>query len=60
MFVQFEEAAKEVADEITKPRPTGEEDVHDIQVILHSSANPASLRSLKVQISGTFQTMGKS
>ena len=47
---QFEEAAREVADEITKPRPAGEETVQDIQIILHSSANCANLRSLKVFI----------
>lgn len=43
----FEEAAKEVADEVTRPRPKGEEELHDIQVMLNSDANPAELRSLK-------------
>ena len=47
---QFEEAAKEVADEITAPRPEGEEKVHDIQVLLSSDGNCSSLRDMKVQI----------
>ena len=45
---QFEEAAKEVADELTKPRPEGEEEVQDIQVMLNSNRNPSALRDLKV------------
>lgn len=48
--LQFEDAAKEVADEITRPRPEGEEDVNDIQVMLSSNANPCGLRELKVEI----------
>ncbi|RWS16481.1 DNA replication licensing factor mcm5-A-like protein [Dinothrombium tinctorium] len=43
----FEEAAKEVADEVTKPRAIGEETVKDIQVMLRSDSNPISLRDLK-------------
>ncbi|XP_071079760.1 DNA replication licensing factor mcm5-like [Haliotis cracherodii] len=43
----FEDAAKEVADEVTRPRPEGEEEVEDIQVMLTSSANPCSVRELK-------------
>nr|XP_033785334.1 DNA replication licensing factor MCM5 isoform X2 [Geotrypetes seraphini] len=43
----LEEAAQEVADEVTRPRPAGEETLQDIQVMLRSSANPASIRSLK-------------
>lgn len=43
----FEEAAKEVADEVTRPRPEGEEEVEDIQVMLTSNANPSCLRGLK-------------
>lgn len=45
---QFEDAAKEVADEITKPRPEGEEEVEDIQIMLTSTANPCNIRQLKV------------
>lgn len=45
---QLEEAAKEVADEVTRPRPVGEEAVQDIQVMLKSDAHHASIRSLKV------------
>ena len=45
---QFEESAKEVADEVTKPRPEGEEEVQDIQVMLKSGAHSCSLRDIKV------------
>jgi len=48
--VQFEEAAREVADEVTRPRPEGEEDVHDIQVTISSAAHPVNVRSLKVEV----------
>jgi len=43
----FEEAAREVADEITAPRPEHEEHMHDIQILLTSSANPTNIRELK-------------
>uniref|UniRef100_A0A8D8B1J5 DNA replication licensing factor MCM5 n=1 Tax=Culex pipiens TaxID=7175 RepID=A0A8D8B1J5_CULPI len=43
----FEEAAREVADEITAPRPDGEEQIHDIQVLLTSGANATNIRDLK-------------
>lgn len=43
----FEDAAKEVADELTSPRPEGEEQVEDIQIMLTSDANPSSLRDMK-------------
>ncbi|NXC43987.1 MCM5 factor, partial [Penelope pileata] len=43
----LEEAAKEVADEVTRPRPAGDEALQDIQVMLRSDANAASIRSLK-------------
>ncbi|XP_047118954.1 DNA replication licensing factor Mcm5 isoform X1 [Schistocerca piceifrons] len=43
----FEEAAKEIADEVTAPRPLGEEAVQDIQILLSSDANPASMRDMK-------------
>lgn len=39
-----------MADEITKPRPEGEEEVQDIQVMISSSAHPTTVRSLKVCI----------
>lgn len=44
----FEEAAREVADEITSPRPEGEEDVQEIQVLLQSNGNATNIRDLKV------------
>lgn len=43
----FEEAAKEVADEITAPRPDNEQRVEDIQILLRSNANPTNIRELK-------------
>uniref|UniRef100_A0A803JJ57 DNA replication licensing factor MCM5 n=1 Tax=Xenopus tropicalis TaxID=8364 RepID=A0A803JJ57_XENTR len=43
----LEEAAQEVADEVTRPRPAGEETIQEIQVMLRSDANPANIRSLK-------------
>ena len=46
---QFEDAAREAADELTQPRPEGEEDqVEDIQVMLRSDANPVQIRQLRV------------
>lgn len=48
VLFKFEDAAKEIADEITKPRPEGEEDVQDIQIMLTSKENPCNLRALKV------------
>lgn len=44
----FEEAAREVADEITAPRPENEEEVQDIQILMQSGANPTNIRDLKV------------
>ncbi|KAM3962521.1 minichromosome maintenance 5 [Aphomia sociella] len=43
----LEEAAKELADELTAPRPEGEEKVEDIQVLLSSDAHASNLRELK-------------
>uniref|UniRef100_A0A0A1X8M6 DNA replication licensing factor MCM5 n=1 Tax=Zeugodacus cucurbitae TaxID=28588 RepID=A0A0A1X8M6_ZEUCU len=43
----FEEAAREFADEITSPRPEHEENLHDIQILLSSQANPTNVRELK-------------
>ncbi|CAH1792704.1 unnamed protein product, partial [Owenia fusiformis] len=43
----LEDAAKEVADEVTMPRPDGDSEVQDIQVIINSDANPANVRNLK-------------
>ncbi|PFX29385.1 DNA replication licensing factor MCM5, partial [Stylophora pistillata] len=36
-----------MADEVTKPRPLGEEEVQDIQITLKSEANPMSVRELR-------------
>jgi DNA replication licensing factor MCM5 len=46
--VKFEDAAKEIADEITRPRPEGEEQVKNIQVMLRSEATPVHIRQLTV------------
>lgn len=51
----FEEAAKEVADELTAPRPEGEENVEDIQIMLSSDANASNLRELKVIMLQLYQ-----
>jgi DNA replication licensing factor MCM5 len=45
----FEEAAKEVADELTTPR-ADEEEVQDIQVLINSNANPTNVRDLKSEM----------
>ncbi|CAI8016498.1 DNA replication licensing factor mcm5 [Geodia barretti] len=42
----FEHAAKEAADEVTRPRPEGEE-VRDMQILLSSDANPLQIRDLR-------------
>lgn len=44
----FEDAAREVADEITAPRPEIEDEMQDIQILLQSGANPTNIRDLKV------------
>ncbi|CAD6231736.1 GSCOCG00001561001-RA-CDS [Cotesia congregata] len=46
----FEEAARDVADELTAPRPLGEKKVEDIQILLSSDGNPTSLRGMKPDI----------
>ncbi|XP_046401937.1 DNA replication licensing factor Mcm5 [Ischnura elegans] len=46
----FEAAAKEVADEVTAPRPEGEETMEDVQILLSSDANPSSLRDMKSDV----------
>ena len=45
---QFEDAAQEAADELTQPRPQGEEQMQQIQVLLKSDANPIQIRDLRV------------
>lgn len=44
---QFEEAAKEVVDELTSPRPEGQQEIEDIQVMLISDAEPGKIRELR-------------
>ncbi|XP_076351638.1 minichromosome maintenance 5 isoform X1 [Tachypleus tridentatus] len=43
----FEEAVKEVVDELTHPRPEGEEKIEHVQIMLKSDANPSCMRDLK-------------
>lgn len=46
----FELAARELAEEITSPRPAGEEQVQDIQITLSSDSSPANLRAMKSDV----------
>lgn len=55
----LEEAAKDLADELTAPRPEGEEKVEDIQVLLSSDAHPSSLRGIKVRLNLKLFTLLK-
>merc|ERR1711962_500700 len=43
----FEDATKEVADEVTAPRPEGEEEVEEIQITMNSGSSPTDLRKLQ-------------
>ncbi|KAK9694351.1 MCM AAA-lid domain [Popillia japonica] len=52
----FEEAAREVVDELTAPRPEGEEQVEDVQIMLKSDANPANLRAMKSDVVSKFKS----
>lgn len=55
----FEEAAKEVADEITRPRPEGDDFVKPIQVMLRSEANPVLIRQLTAdQVAKLYKVSG--
>ncbi|KAG0716629.1 DNA replication licensing factor Mcm5 [Chionoecetes opilio] len=45
----FESAATEVVDEITAPRPLGEETVVPIQIMLSGASRPTDLRKLQSQ-----------
>ena len=43
-----------MADEVTRPRPEGEETVQDIQIMLKSEANPVAIRHLTVSCKIVF------
>ncbi|XP_074593439.1 minichromosome maintenance 5 [Brevipalpus obovatus] len=43
----FEDAAKEIGDEITRPRPPDQEEPQDFQVLIRSDGQCLSLRDLK-------------
>ena len=47
-IAQIEEAVKDYADEITRPRAQGEEEVRPVQVMLVSDQHGQNIRSLKV------------
>ena len=51
---QFEDAATDVADDITKPRPAEEEDVQRIQILLNSDEVTTGIRTIKVSFVVTF------
>lgn len=44
----FEEAATEVVDELTAPRPLDEKRIQDIQILLNSDALGVPMRGMKV------------
>ena len=46
-----------MADEVTKPRPIGEEEVQDIQITLKSDANPMSVRELRVSVECDYKML---
>ena len=50
MIPLFEEAATEVADEVTSPRPEGEEEVQKIQVTMTSEGTPGSMREMSADV----------
>ncbi|KAK5974446.1 DNA replication licensing factor mcm-5 [Trichostrongylus colubriformis] len=55
----FEEAARTVADELTAPRPEGEEEMKDIQVCLTLDEYPTSIRKVKsAQVSQVVKISG--
>lgn len=55
----FEDAAKEVVDEITRPRPEGEDQVKNIQLMLRSEANPIFIRNLTAdQVAKLYKVSG--
>ncbi|KAK3710538.1 hypothetical protein QZH41_009373, partial [Actinostola sp. cb2023] len=43
----FEEAARQVADEVTRPRPEDDEEAQDVQIMLRSGSNPLQVRELR-------------
>ncbi|KAF7636463.1 DNA helicase [Meloidogyne graminicola] len=43
----LESAAKKVANDITNPRPSGQEEIRDIQVMLNLDDKPQSIRHIK-------------
>ncbi|RCN37179.1 MCM2/3/5 family protein [Ancylostoma caninum] len=55
----FEEAARTVADELTAPRPEGEEEIKDIQISLTLDEYPTSIRRVKsAQVSQVVKISG--
>lgn len=48
-WLQFEDAAEEVTDEITSPRPPDAHPIQAIQVMLSSKSDPVPIRELRVR-----------
>ncbi|XP_065661260.1 DNA replication licensing factor mcm5-A isoform X2 [Hydra vulgaris] len=42
----FEEAVREILEEITKPRSADQEEIQDVQITLRSESHPMSIRSM--------------
>ncbi|VDP35971.1 unnamed protein product [Heligmosomoides polygyrus] len=59
LWLIFEEAARTVADELTAPRPEGEEEMKDIQICLTLDEYPTSIRRVKsAQVSQVVKITG--
>jgi len=55
----FEAAAKQLADDVTKPRPLDNQELQDVQVLLKSDSKTSSIRHLKAdQISTLVKVSG--
>lgn len=39
-----------MADEITRPRPEDDQEMHDIQILIKSDENPQAVRTIKASI----------
>ena len=50
----FEEAAKTLADQVTRPRPVGSDVVEDMQILLKSEANTQFIRNIKANQMSTL------
>lgn len=53
----FEEAAREIASELTQPCPEGDGEIRDIQILLRSNALPTSIRDIKSEYISHLSTV---